>query len=198
MNLDVTAKEQQTKIDFKILHFEFPDGQQPDWHISPGRILARIPGFEQRYQSTKRILNPGGLDCDVLQEIQDFARDFFAAWETSSPMVLKVCGTSQAMAMLELFTACRELIWDFEYVTLFEELPDRLKIFRGGAGSTEEVLKGFSWSLSQEVAEQFAARSANGLVLKAELAKEDVLLVSSLEWEVVPRSGALSNVVQIR
>lgn len=198
MKMDQPAVDHQPTMDLKVLRCVFPDGQVPDWYIPPERTLALIPGFKARYQSTKRILDPDCRDAySLIRELREFSRDFFWAWEMSSPMVLEVCGASQAMAMLELFAFRREMIWDYEYVPYYERLPDRVEIFRGGAGSPEDVLKGFSWSLWPEVAEQFAARSANGIVLKAEVAKEDVLLISCTEWEVVPRLGALSKIMQV-
>ena len=101
------------------------------------------------------------------------------------------------MEILELFSTCRGITWEYEHYAYYEQLPDHIQIFRGGSGTLDDVLLGFSWSLNKVVAEQFANSSLDGILVRAEIAKKDVLLVSSLECELVPRLGSLSNVMQI-
>jgi len=180
------------------LQFVFPDGQVPDWYQGPEKALALVAGFDERYESLKTIFDSGYLDSyDIVKDLEKLSRDFFWAWMTSSPAVIAALGSPKVMEILELFSTYRGITWEYEHYAYYEQLPDHIEIFRGGSGTLDNVLLGFSWSLSKEIAEQFANSSLDGILLRAEIAKKDVLLVSSLECELVPRLSSLSNVVQI-
>lgn len=56
----------------------------------------------------------------------------------------------------------------------------------------DELLKGFSWSLRSDFAGIFA-EGDSGIVVRAEIRKEDILLISTLEAEIVPRPGSLTG-----
>lgn len=181
----------------KILQFAFTDGQVPDEYQGPKKALALIAGFEERYEALKTIFDSGYMDHRV-KDLEMLSGDFFWAWTTSSPAVIAALSSPKVLEMLELFSKYRGITWGYEHYAYYEQLPDNIQIFRGGSGTLDDVLLGFSWSLSQEVAERFANSSLDGILVRAEVAKQDVLLVSSLESELVPRLGSLSNSVQIR
>lgn len=180
-----------------ILQFVFPEGQIPDGYQGPEKALALIAGFVERFEALKTIFDSGYLDHRI-QDLEKFSGDFFWAWATSSPAIFAALSSSMVMEILELFSTHRSITWEHEHYAYYEQLPDHIQIFRGGSGKLDDVLLGFSWSLSKEVAEQFANSSLDGILVMAEIAKNDVLLVSTLECELVPRLGSLSNVMQIQ
>lgn len=181
----------------KILQFVTQDGQVPDWFQGPEKSLALITGFAERFEALKTQFDSDYIDHDRIQELEKFSGDFFWAWATSSPSIFSAISSSKVMEILELFSKYRQIIWEYEHYRYYEQLPDHIQIFRGGSGNLDDVLLGFSWSLSKEVAERFAKSSLDGILVSAEIAKKDVLLVSSLESELVPRLGSLSNIMQI-
>jgi hypothetical protein len=184
----------------KLLRTIFPDGKIPDGYQPPEKALALIPGFVDRYESLKGIFDCDYVDHEKVEKFRELAKladDFFWAWETSSRAVTLALGETRAIEILELFSIQRSLTWEFDAFMFFERCPDHIEIFRGGEGKLDDLLLGFSWSLSKDVAERFANMSSDGILIRAEIAKNDVLLVATLEYEVVPRLGSLSNIVQL-
>lgn len=58
----------------------------------------------------------------------------------------------------------------------FEELPDRVKIYRGVTEYNQNMVKGLSWTLDRKVAEWFAHRfMSKGHVYAATILKKDIL-----------------------
>lgn len=177
----------------QILDFKFPGGKVPEWYVGPEKILAVIPGISERFDAVKDCLKkPGFVDTGKALDLLPFCRDFFGTWATSSPVVLHILGQEKVLAILEFLSTRRQITWesyDYEY---FVQLPDRIQIFRGGSGAMEEVLQGFSWSMDREIATYYANQSQEGgILLQAEINKEDILLVYPGENELVPRRDAL-------
>lgn len=174
----------------QILVFQSPDGQTPDWYVGPEKILALVPGFPGRMDAVKDCFASDRVDLTKTRDLEPLCGDFFAAWATSSPVVLELLGEAKVMEILEFFAARRELTWTLDDYEYFKCLPDRVQIFRGGTGTVEDIRNGFSWSTSEAVAEQYAKQNKEGILLQAETDKEDVLLVFPLEHELVLRKNS--------
>lgn len=184
--------------DLKILRHVFPDGEKPDWYIQPENVLDRVKGFPARYQDIQKLFQSGDFTPGLRDKVCQLSSDFFAAWGASNRYVLEVCGVEHAIEMLERFANFRELFWDYEYFSIFDRLDAHITIYRGGSGSSADALKGFSWSLSDNLAQMFAGRSGDPVLLQAEVDKEDILLINfDAEMEIVPRPGSIRNVVQL-
>ena len=191
-------RDNSQPADLMILREVFPSGQAPDWYISPEVTLDLVKGFEARYQELQELLQSGNYATGLLDKARKLSSDLFAAWGISSRCVLDTCGVGTAIEMLELFADNRELYWGFESSSSFNRLDDRITIFRGGSGCSAEVSKGFSWSLFESMAEMFAGKSGDPVLLQAEVDKDDVLLINfDAEMEIVPRPGSIRNIVQL-
>ena len=202
LNTNVHAERCSTAAtnqpDPKILDFVFSDGKVPDWYIPPTKTLALIPGFNERYEEVKKCISGENISHEGLGALRSLSEHFFQAWDISSILLIAECGASKSMEMLEFFATYREMIWDYDCFSYWERLPDQIEIFRGGEGTPEELARGFSWSIRQDFAELFANRAVNGIVVKAEVSKTDVLLVATSEGTIVPRVGSISNIVQTK
>jgi len=202
LNTNVHAESFSTAAinqpDLKILDFVFSDGKAPDWYIPPTKTLPLIPGFNERYEEVKKCISDGSITHEGLGALRSLSEQFFQTWDISSIQLIAECGASRSMEMLEFFATYREMIWDYDCFCYWERLPDQIEIFRGGEGTPEELARGFSWSDRQDFAEPFANRSANGIVLKAKVSKNDILLVETSVGTIVPRIGSISNIVQTK
>lgn len=153
-----------------------------------------IATFPRRYGAIKRELASGVAGPAVMPDLRQFGVDFFDAWMNSSRVVINALGKRQTMDILDLLSTRRGSTWQAEDYQLLLRLPERVTIYRGGAGTLDEVLKGFSWTLDRFVADQFADAHDHGTVLQAEIHRNDIVLISFLEQEIVPRQGAPKNI----
>lgn len=129
-----------------------------------------------------------------VNQLQALSGDFFTVWAESSWDLIYTLGSERVFEILELLSAYRFATWEFEEYNFFEGMPETLKIYRGGDGTKEEVLKGFSWSLDLQVAKEFAEKHVQGLVLTAEIFKKDVLLINTAQHELVPHPKNLREI----
>ena len=84
-------------------------------------------------------------------------------------------------------------MWSADALIYYEQLPEELTVYRGGAGSIQQILAGHSWTLNQGLATNYSKQS-HGIVISARLAKTDVLYLCPAEAEIVLRRESLSNV----
>lgn len=146
--------------------------------------------FNRTYTATAVI---GALD-----DLDKLNSAFVEAWQFNSKQIFQLLGVTRVKEILSYFSHSRVCTWAFEEYDFYLKLPDEITIYRGGNGGVEDVLMGFSWSLYLNVAHQFACTHENGLVISAEVNKDDIIFVSLLEFEVVPRIGSISKVRVIR
>ena len=81
------------------------------------------------------------------------------------------------MALVKIFKAAGYgAVMDEEDRADFEELPDRVKIYRGVTEYNQNMVKVLSWTLDRKVAEWFAHRfMSKGHVYAATILKKDIL-----------------------
>lgn len=153
--------------------------------------LNELPLLHARWLELKSKLSTD--DCMTYLEIEKFFPDFLYFWHLSSPRTLAVLGEKDCYEILELVAPYKTIIWDVCSVEYFEFLPDELTIYRGGFGSVADVAAGHSWTLNRDIAAIYAVQ-ANGILITAQISKEDVLLLVTLEHEIVPRKSGLENI----
>lgn len=127
-------------------------------------------------------------------QLQELSGDFFSAWANSSWDLINALGVERVFEILEQLAVYRFATWEENEYEFFEGIPEVVKIYRGGDGTKEDVLKGFSWSLDFEVANEFAEKHVQGLVLSAEISKNDVLLINTAQNELVPHPKNLRKI----
>ncbi|MFA6904434.1 MAG: hypothetical protein WC236_15270 [Gallionellaceae bacterium] len=152
-----------------------------------------VMGFEEYVLDVYNELN-NAFQNENFHGIDDLAANYFGVWTDSSGGVLTVLGEDKFFGILKKLSIDRELFWGYYEYQYFEYLQDDLVIYRGGSGSKDDVLKGYSWTTDIEIAQEFAGRLENGVVLSAEILKDDVMLVNSCQNEVVPMPSALRNI----
>lgn len=169
------------------LGFSFPDGEAPEWYIGPEESLALIPGLLERFEDLASCFVTGSVHAIKIRELEAFSRDFFDAWLISKEVVLGIIGEEKVWEILEFLATNRGFTWEQDAYEYFAELPKYVKIFRGGAGPMNELVEGITWMLSINTAAQLADQSDGGIVVEAEINKNDILLVSLFDLDVVPR-----------
>lgn len=145
--------------------------------------LQRLDGDQLR----KLIL----ADEDILLDIkgaQLLAEDFYTAWSLSSTEVINKFGLDLTRDFL-LF--CRKyffILWSSSDQQWAEDCgftEDHFTVYRGA--SMQEVNSGkygFSWTLSQEVAESYAA-GRGGQVIEQSVTFDDIAFAAMEEMEII-------------
>jgi hypothetical protein len=170
---------------------EDPKVQIFDGYISPDEIIALVPIFAARYDAVKGIYARGLVDHSKLDDFQEFCADFFAAWAAKSAVIQEKLGREKLLEILELFAVGRGIAWiqdDYDY---FEQLPEQFRIYRGASGPLDRAMGGLSWTTEVDVAMSYAKQAQGGLLLQAEIERENILLVFPSEFEIVPRLDCL-------
>ena len=173
-----------------ILNFDCTEGIPPGIDINNEKALGLISLFTERHENLRDAFYSNNFDSNKADELRLFCGDFFWVWTISSPSVLNSLGGEKVLEILENFSLYREITWEISELEYFHQLPERIEIFRGGSRNLENVLKGFSWSLASNVAEMFMDEN-EGVLVRAEIMKDDILLISTIEAELVPRPDRL-------
>jgi hypothetical protein len=107
--------------------------------------------------------------------------------------MLAVFGEKDCFELMELAAKNKSFVWGVDMEVYFEDLPDKVTIYRGGVGSVQDVAAGHSWSLDEGFAAPYACH-ANGILISAKISKNDILLLGTVESEIVPRKAALKGI----
>jgi len=133
-------------------------------------------------------------DYTYLVELNKFYEKFSYYWSLSSPKTIDCFGEKICYEIFELCSKWKECVWGMDALTYYAQLPEELKIFRGGVGSIQQILVGHSWTLNQDLAFNYSKQD-HGIVISARLAKTDVLHLSPEEEEIVLHQESLTNVL---
>lgn len=154
-----------------------------------------IETFENQYRDVF-IMKEGitYVDAKLWSEIEKLTFEIMGAWIHSSGELLRVIGQEKVFSIFGVISNYRQELWDYDEYKAFISLPEKIKIYRGGVGGMNEILKGFSWTASLEVAKGYSACHTDGSVLSAEICKNDVLLINIMERELVPHPSKLKNI----
>lgn len=90
-------------------------------------------------------------------------------------------------------------LMDKDEISVFQELPKRISVYRYTNSMNSDDLKVFSWTLSREKAEWYARRFNDDTqnVFQAELPKDGVLAYFSTDKEIVANPEKLENIRRI-
>ncbi len=177
----------------KILVMVFPGESPADAEIRIERDLVSISNLRPRWNEIKDMSHDS---VEFIEGLRDFFGDFQSVWELSSPKTIACIGIEDCLAIFELASAWKHLVWPIHLLELYNNLPDQVQIFRGGAGSVEDVLSGHSWTLDIGFAQVFATNS-NGIVVSAMVTRDGILLLGDIELEVIPRRASLHGAHEI-
>ena len=86
-----------------------------------------------------------------------------------------------------------------EEFQVFQDLPERITVYRGTTSVNSKDLKVFSWTLSRERAEWYSRRFEDTVqkVFQAEIPKEGALTYFSGDEEIIVNPTLLENIHQI-
>jgi hypothetical protein len=165
-----------------------------DWDIFESVVRHISEEFDEVFNAAIDVKTGCPKGEELVRQVKLLSGRFFKAWSRSSWKIVGFLGADRAFAILEKLSLARHATWDCDSFHNFSCLYDKLKVYRGGGGSKEEVLKGYSWTVDLDDAIIFAERYSDGIVLSAELDRKDVVLVFWGQLEVVPRLNSLKNV----
>lgn len=123
-------------------------------------------------------------DTDYVSEL------FLELWHISSRRLFDTLGEAAVACLLKIIgfdDDAREF-----YAEHIAHLSDPIKIYRGGQGGLNDVLKGYSWTLDKEYALDFVV--PGGTLVTAELDKSGILLICPHQREIVPNRELLRNI----
>ena len=170
------------------------DGKSEDQALRKAHAqLDQLPEVKVRWAAIEKL---DKNDYTYLVELEKFCEEFSYYWRLSSPKTIDCFGEKLCYEVFELFFKWKECVWGVEALTYYGQLPEELTVFRGAAGSMQQILCGHSWTLNQDLAINYSKQS-HGIVISARLAKTDVLFLSSEEEEIVLRRESLSNVLRV-
>lgn len=101
--------------------------------------------------------------------------------------------------LISLFNrSSKDTLMDEEELPVFQELPERITVYRGTTSANSKDLKVFSWTLSRKKAEWYSRRFDNNVqnVFQAELPKDGVLAYFSTDEEIIANPYKLENIRQ--
>jgi len=133
---------------------------------------------------------------ESIEAIESLTDDLLVVWQNSSDEMLKFISLADFVKFLTIIRQYHELFWDFDTIDFFNQLDDDLVVYRGGE-INDENLAGLSWTLEPDIAAGYAERKGHEFILKGELKKDNVLLISSLEKEIIPKMSTVLNVLKI-
>lgn len=102
--------------------------------------------------------------------------------------------------LLSLFRrSSKSTLMDEEELQVFQDLPERITVYRGTTSVNSKDLKVFSWTLSRERAEWYSRRFEDTVqkVFQAEIPKEGALTYFSGDEEIIVNPTLLENIHQI-
>jgi hypothetical protein len=161
--------------------------------------FARVPEFEIDVAAFKARLSnltsaQAGNDLVNLDEAQRLASDVSAAWTQSSDEYLNVLGPVQGAEILRWAASRKYLLWEHEDIVWFKALPEIVDVYRGGGGSQASIAKGWSWTLSAEIAVQFSEASGGETILRGKAIRDEILLMNASQEEIVLLPGSVAEV----
>ena len=175
---------------FQLLVFAI-DGENEDEAAERAYAqLAQLPEIKVMWEAIEKMNHN---DYTYLVELNKFYEEFSYFWSLSSPKTIDCFGEKLCYDIFELFYKWKECVWSADALIYYEQLPEELTVYRGGAGSIQQILAGHSWTLNQGLATNYSKQS-HGIVISARLAKTDVLYLCPAEAEIVLRRESLSNV----
>lgn len=174
-------------------------------------VLNNLDRFTNHLQDAREIVEKMG-DGNVYkpEKLQAISIDFFEAWVESSTELILHIGRENALEFLTLFRPYWFMTWpqsSYDYMDQMglSELLENTKsndtswewqIFRGESPSlVAQGIQGFSWSFHKHIAEYYAKRHQDGVVLSAKIKWDDVLVILDSEHEVVVSPSWLKSVV---
>ncbi|WP_036302162.1 hypothetical protein [Methylotenera sp. L2L1] len=158
------------------------------------KTLSNLNRFNELLPETRglvhKLINDGyRYETERLKVISE---DFFGAWQLSSTELISHTSKEICIEYLMLFKSLWVMAWPSTSLDIIEEYGTdwELEIFRGESPSLEEKnIQGISWTLRKSVAEEYAVRYHDGVVLTGKIKWDDVLWISPDEDEVIVSSS---------
>ncbi|MFQ6759455.1 MAG: hypothetical protein D9V46_00565 [Deltaproteobacteria bacterium] len=167
--------------------------EAPLWVKESLENLGRfIPILSEVRNLVQRLNRSGMCEARLAELLKHHADDFYGAWMASSTEVTRAIGTQSTLELLRLFRTFHFITWPTEGLTILEDLPEKLKIFRGESPSlVASGVEGLSWTLNEGTAEFYKNRHHDGILLEGVVDVKDVLVIFMEEAEVVVTRGAV-------
>ena len=150
-------------------------------------LLTNLQRFNQELSTIKPTIQmlAGSSEIDKLKKL---ASDFYATWYASSTELISTIGLPKCIEYLVGFREYFHHTWPHDALDFIEKngMNTTILIYRGTSES--EVTNknyGFSWTTKRTVAEYYAARSHDGVVLNAQVEMSDILIYIEEESEII-------------
>lgn len=163
----------------------------PQWVMNALTDLERFKAMPEQVGKLVCGLT-NGFNYDDVTKLKLLAADFYTAWEASSTEVAKHLGQSICLELFCLFRSAWTICWPDDSLDWIEEngMDWEMTIYRGESPALVTTgVQGFSWTLSEDIAKYYASRHSDGVVLKATVRFDDVLLINMSEYEFVVSPG---------
>lgn len=150
-------------------------------------LLTNIQRFNIEFSEIRQSIKAIAEKRDI-KALRILASDFYGTWYASNTELIKVIGLPKC---IEYFVSFREYFcftWPDDALDLIENngMNATIQIFRGTSKAlAKNCTYGLSWTTQRSIAEYYANRSINGIVLTAQVSMRDVLVYIGEEMEII-------------
>ena len=141
----------------------------------------------QRFKLELSEIKPAINNLNI-HELKAYAEDFYLTWYASNTELINTLGFPEC---IEYFLTFREHVyytWPNDALEFLEKngMDSTVQIYRGALKSSEANQNfGLSWTTLPNVADNYASRLRDGIVLNAKVSMSDILIFISEESEVL-------------
>ena len=131
------------------------------------------------------------LSLQNSSELQEFSKDFYTTWYASSTELASAIGLEECLEYFDLFRSNYWVTWPNDALDFMQRVGPgaELKIFRGESPSlVAQGIQGISWTTDRSIAEYYANRHSDGVILVGTTTMKNVLIYLEEEKEVVVRT----------
>jgi hypothetical protein len=154
-------------------------------------LLTNIQRFDLELSKIKPTIQALVENWEI-DRLKMLANDFYNTWYASSTELINTIELPKCMEYLIAFREYFYITWPHDALEFIENngMNATIQIYRG-ASESEVAYKnyGLSWTTSLTVAEYYATRAQDGVVLNAEVKMSDVLIYLEEESEIIVMSS---------
>lgn len=116
--------------------------------------------------------------------VEAFALDFYSCYTQGSGVLSNELGADLVLQTFRSLAPLFSVLADVEDSLVWQSLPGKFVVYRGGTGPAENLVRGYSWTRSAQIASSFAAEE-NGLVLTTTVSRRHLLACFAFQEECI-------------
>lgn len=154
--------------------------------------LKNLSRFTQLLKELKELnSSPDHIffDIDLRDRLVELSEDFYSTWSASAKLMVENLGFNLISEIFKIFKHFSHYTWntdEFSYVMDYIEDIDDIKVYRGQSKNNYDNGKiGFSWTLLEHMAEPYAHKYSDGIIIEGSVDLRNVYSLFSCEMEVV-------------